>query len=57
MKNMWMVRAGIEAILFDDFVNKNIVALGWGLGDLKDKSEDDIKNLLRNKFLKIMNRV
>ena len=50
MKNMWMVRAGIDAILIDEFKSRNIVALGWGIGDLTNKSEDDIKILLEDKY-------
>lgn len=50
MKNMWMVRAGIDAILIDEFKSRNIVALGWGIGDLTNKSEDDIKKLLEDKY-------
>ena len=47
-----MVRAGINAILIDDFKSRNIVALGWGIGDLTDKTEEDIKKLLEKKFPK-----
>lgn len=50
MKEMWMVRAGKDAFLIDAFKEKNIVALGWGLGDLKDKNEDDIKRLMEEKY-------
>ena len=50
MKNMWMVRAGKDAFLIDAFKQKNIVALGWGLGDLKDKNADDIKKLMQAKY-------
>ena len=45
-----MVRAGIDAILIDEFLSRNIVALGWGIGDLTDKSEDEIKQLLEEKY-------
>lgn len=50
MKNMWMVRAGKDAFLIDEFKARNIVALGWALGDLKDKSPDDIKRLMRETY-------
>lgn len=50
MKNMWMVRAGRDAVLIDEFKNRNIVALGWGLGDLKDKSAEDIKRIMVEKY-------
>ena len=37
---MWMVRAGEDAYLVDDFINKGIVAIGWnkigGLSKVKD---------------------
>ena len=45
-----MVRAGIDAILIDEFLSRNIVALGWGIGDLTDKSEEEIKQLLEEKY-------
>lgn len=45
-----MVRAGINAILLDDFKSRNIVALGWGIGDLTNKTEEDIKKLIEEKF-------
>lgn len=48
--NMWMVRAGKDAFLIDAFNEKNIVALGWGLGDLEDKSAEDIKRLMQEKY-------
>ena len=50
MKNMWMVRAGKDAFLIDEFKKRNIVALGWGLGDLEDKSADDIKRLMQETY-------
>ena len=50
MKNMWMVRAGKDAFLIDEFEKRNIVALGWGLGDLEDKSSDDIKRIMQETY-------
>ena len=50
MKNMWMVRAGKGAFLIDEFKERNIVALGWGLGDLENKSSDEIKRLMEEKY-------
>lgn len=47
---MWMVRAGKDAFLIDTFKQKNIVCLGWCLGDLKDKSEEDIKRLMQEHY-------
>jgi restriction system protein len=50
-KNMWMVRAGREAFLIDDFKRKNLVAIGWNeLGDIsKVDSRDKIKELVKEK--------
>ena len=50
MKQMWMVRAGKGAFLIDAFKERNIVALGWGLGDLKDKNAEDIKRLMEEAY-------
>ena len=50
MKNMWMVRAGKGAFLIDEFKSRDIVALGWGLGDLSDKNENEIKLLMEEKY-------
>lgn len=47
---MWMVRAGRNAFLIDEFKQKNIVAIGWNLGDLSNKSKEDIKNIVNEKF-------
>lgn len=45
-----MIRAGKGAFLIDEFINRNIVALGWDLGDLSDKSEENIKELMKEKY-------
>ena len=50
MVNMWMVRAGENAFLIDDFKDLNIVAIGWEIGDLTGKSLDEIKVMIRNKW-------
>lgn len=47
---MWMVRAGKDAFLIDDFKEKNVVAIGWGLGSLKDKSKKDIEDLVDKQY-------
>ena len=50
MKNrMWMVRAGEGAYLFDNFKEKNYVAIGWNeLGDIgKITSKEDLKELIK----------
>lgn len=50
MTDMWMVRAGKNAVLIDDFKEKNLVAIGWDLGNLKGKSKEEIKNIVFEKF-------
>lgn len=47
MTNMWMVRAGSNSFLIDDFKQNNLVAIGWNLGDLTNKSGDEIYELFR----------
>ena len=47
---MWMVRAGKNAFLIEEFKEQNIVALGWDLGDLKGKSRDDVKNIVDERY-------
>lgn len=50
MVNMWMVRAGEGSFLIDEFIKNNIVAIGWDLGDLTDKSEEEITELYKKKY-------
>ena len=50
MPNMWLVRAGVNGFLIDEFERLNVVAVGWGLGDLTDKTYDEIKELVNKKF-------
>ena len=50
MANMWMVRAGENAFLIDDFKELNIVAIGWGLSDLSGKNPNQIKQLMAKKY-------
>lgn len=45
MANMWMVRAGENAFLYDDFKNFNIIAVGWQVTDLSGKNPDEIKQM------------
>jgi len=50
-KKMWMVRAGEDAFLFDVFKNKNLVAIGWEIGDISKISKpEEIKNLVKSKY-------
>ena len=49
MKNMWMVRAGENAFLINDFRNKNHVSIGWNaLANFsKVTNKDTIKELVQ----------
>lgn len=49
MKNMWMVRAGEKGFLYDEIKKRNIVVIGWGIGDVKNLSKDEIIKLLKEK--------
>ncbi len=49
-KSMWMIRAGRDAYLLNDFITKNIVAFGWDLGDLTDKSKEEIWKLVEEVY-------
>ncbi len=51
-KIMWMVRAGENAYLFDDFESKKIIAIGWNdVGDLsKVSNPEEIKKIVREKY-------
>jgi restriction system protein len=52
MERMFMIRAGTNGIIFDQFKEKNIVAIGWKLiGDLSQyKTLDEIKNIVEEKY-------
>ncbi len=48
--NMWMVRAGEDAYLIENFKNDNYVAIGWEVGDIsKVKSKEEVKVLVEQK--------
>jgi len=49
ISRMWMVRAGEKAFLINDFVEKEIVAIGWNaLGNLKSyKTLEELKDKVR----------
>jgi len=48
---MWMVRAGEDAFLFDVFKNKNLVSIGWEVGDIsKITTPDGIKKIVKIKY-------
>ena len=55
MVNMWMVRAGENAFLINDFKELNLVAIGWEVGDLSDKNPNEIKQIMRKKYHDINN--
>ena len=48
--SMWMVRAGEHGFLIDDFKQDNIIAIGWEIGDLSDKTPDEIKQIMREYY-------
>ena len=50
MPNMWMVRAGEDAFLIDDFKELNIVAIGWGMWDLSGKTRKEIKSIMEKEY-------
>ncbi|MCK4593508.1 restriction endonuclease [bacterium] len=50
-KRAWMVRAGENAFLADQFEEKKIVAIGWLRSDLSGiKTTDELKSLLRQQY-------
>ena len=51
-KDMWMVRAGEDAFLFDEFKSKNAVMIGWNdTGDLsKVLMPEQIKKIYKDKW-------
>lgn len=51
-KNMWMVRSGEGGYLFQDFNDKNVVAIGWKeLGNLTDaKNASEIKERVKEAY-------
>ena len=53
MANMWMVRAGENAFLYDDFKDLNKIAIGWEVQDLSGKNPDEIKQIMKNKYTDI----
>lgn len=52
MSRMWLVRAGENAYLIDEFKERSAVAIGWAkLGNLKGKSTlAEIKTLLKENY-------
>ena len=50
MTNMWMVRAGENSFLIEDFKNNNLVAIGWDLGDLREIPDEEIATLFEEKY-------
>jgi len=52
MTELWMVRAGERGYLIDDFIAKQIIAIGWNeLGDLTEVTTlEQIKSMLRQAY-------
>ena len=50
MVNMWMVRAGKNAFLIDDFNQLGVVAIGWETGDVSGKSPGEIKEIMKETY-------
>ena len=50
-----MVRVGKGAFLIDIFKNKQLVAMGWDLGDLSDKSSEEITQLVNIRYAQSSN--
>ena len=50
MTKMWMVKAGDKGDFYDEFKNRNIVVIGWGIGDVKNKSKEEIKEILKKNY-------
>ncbi len=45
--NFWKIAPGANAILWDDFINNGIMAIGWDeLGDLTQYTEEEVGDLL-----------
>ena len=40
---MWMFRAGLDSFLIDEFIQNNIVAIGWNIYDLSNNSDKEIE--------------
>lgn len=51
MPKMWMVRAGENEFLIDDFKADGVVAIEGDTGDLTDKNEDDIKKIVDDSYV------
>ena len=52
MEKMYMVRAGEKAYYYSEFIDKNIVGIGWkDLGNLKDVDNmDKLRALMAEKY-------
>jgi restriction system protein len=50
--NMWLVRAGERGYMFEEFIEKKVIAIGWiKIGDLSSvNSREEIKDIVRNKY-------
>lgn len=52
VKNLWMVRAGKGGFAIDQFINKNMIAIGWNeVGKLNSTlDKPTLKELLKNTY-------
>lgn len=52
MKRMWMVRAGEEAYLIEDFISREVVSMGWNdVGSIESyDTKDDLKEEITKKY-------
>lgn len=48
--NMWMIRAGSDGFLINYFLQHNIVAVGWDVEDLSDKTKSEIRNMIEARY-------
>ena len=48
MKKMWMVRAGENAYLLDEFISRSIVSMGWNeIGSIANYiNRDELKDTI-----------
>ena len=47
---MWMIRAGSNSFLIEYFLIYGIVAIGWDIIDLNNKTKTEIKSLIQERY-------
>ena len=50
MVEMWMVRAGKNSCLIDDFKEMKVVGIGWDIGNIKNKSKEEIEKRIEEQY-------